>query len=1000
MYSLPTESASHTHYKEDGGQLPSSESSSAPAPSAIKLWNKAFSRIRAISRFKLTAVSCATCPVENILNIFEEKNTFLGASPPKHFMRKFGAALRDMVPVFLEGVTSEVFLQVCVNLQFLYFEPDDFLMSVGDTPDGWYFIVAGSCAVFASNEDAMNEEGSAKRLNVIKSGVGFGELGFLTETAKRNATITATAPHGAYTLFVPKLDYVEHLIRFMKKNDNIIDTQRLLCQSALLHWLDDRALIQLAHGVVVRDVEPFEVYKNQGDQLDEVFVVQTGFIKLVQRVGALSCTLAVLGPGDVGGISDLVVSLARNKNEAFCRCTYRTEGQRARLLLLRRHGFEQTVLSTLMPLVEDVVKVRLVWEAMRVRHKQRHPGTHMAITKNMMETYGYTRGPAEEMIQKRNRTKEEDLARKQFYRIGKRARRLARSVGVGPDTAMQNDTEVQKIVQDDRWTNRRKLNTKNRKNMSSSVQSNNRDNGNNEGSGDNNGSGRGSTGDGRGGGDGDDGDEDDYSHLDVPGRLRLAHDLYVQAVRFAKIARLGREAITAARLGEQCLQAMVLEDFKSLRVKARRLTQIAKARVAEVLRPIDANNENKGKERRLQALAKKCDHKVMIAFSSWMRAAKLLKEYMDMGKLNVKDDMIETQREMKSMKKLMQSLQLKKNELKNILPVKKVPRKRYEELSDEMDSSDDDMSMYVTTPATDRGMHDTRGLTLATTELARWNLLDGSDISLLKNTHVNVGEAGGGMGKSRVRWNMQGTIVPGNTDVVLDSVMFAAKLKQRSQRGHPQRPPGSPSALVGASPRKKTTNKKDKKNDASTSSVTVLPCVLPPHLVNMHVCVCESNTASGKLLKYLLEGEARRNLQFSCVVDIVTGAFKKGTEDPFIVQQQIAYGTQPNGFTFVVLDLGNVFSNKMTAMQYAKLPAPRRHAWKKRMYARKEQMINTSKQHFKDGCSIFCSIGEPGWEHLLVEMCKRGVVSGMIPKPYSAMGVRRLLKEHYYEVFK
>ena len=86
----------------------------------------------------------------------------------------------------------------------------------------------------------------------------------------------------------------------------------------------------------------------------------------------------------------------------------------------------------------------------------------------------------------------------------------------------------------------------------------------------------------------------------------------------------------------------------------------------------------------------------------------------------------------------MQSLQLKKNELKNILPVKKVPRKRYEELSDEMDSSDDDMSMYVTTPATDRGMHDTRGLTLATTELARWNLLDGSDISLLKNTHVNV----------------------------------------------------------------------------------------------------------------------------------------------------------------------------------------------------------------------------------------------------------------------
>ena len=46
-------------------------------------------------------------------------------------------------------------------------------------------------------------------------------------------------------------------------------------------------------------------------------------------------------------------------------------------------------------------------------------------------------------------------------------------------------------------------------------------------------------------------------------------------------------------------------------------------------------------------------------------------------------------------------------------------------------------------------------------------------------------------------------------------------------------------------------------------------------MVNMHVLVCESNHASGKLIKYLLEGEARRTLQYSCVVDVVTGQYKK-----------------------------------------------------------------------------------------------------------------------------
>ena len=97
----------------------------------------------------------------------------------------------------------------------------------------------------------------------------------------------------------------------------------------------------------------------------------------------------------------------------------------------------------------------------------------------------------------------------------------------------------------------------------------------------------------------------------------------------------------------------------------------------------------------------------------------------------------------------------------------------------------------------------------------------------------------------------------------------------------------------------------------------------------------------------------------------------------------------------MILDLGTVFTAGMTASQYKTLSAPRKTAWIKRMYNRKEKFIQTSKQHFKSDTTFFITVDEPSMNHLLLEMCNRGLVQGKIQKPYSAMGVRRLLKEHY-----
>jgi CRP-like cAMP-binding protein len=925
------------------------------------LWKKAIGKLRTVGSFKLTAVSCATCSIENIMSLFEEKAEKRGQLVGGQFLYKFCTELRQMVPLFLEGVSMEVFEQVCLSLTFLYHEPEERLMSVGDKPDGWYFIVAGSVAVFANDDDIHNIN---KRLGVIKAGVGFGELGFLTDDAVRNATITATAPHGVYTFFVPKDVYVDHLIRFNKKNDNIVDTQHFLRKAQMLHWLDSRALIQLAHSVVVREVEAFDTYHNQGDTLDEVFVVQTGFIKLIQRVGTMNCTLAILGPGDIGGISDLIVSLCRKKNDAFCRCSYKTEGQPAKLLAIRRYAFEQTVLSTLRPLIEDLVKIRLVWESMRVRHKQRHPGTHMEITKNMMETYGYTRGPASEMVQKRRRTQEEDEARNLFYHIGSKARQLARSVGVGPDMVKQNrSTETKKVVQAFKST---------LKSSSSSM-------------------------------------EKEYKHLDVVGRLRLAHEMYSDAVKHAKVARLGREASIASSLGEQCLQAMVLEDFKSLRIQARNLTQTAHLKVAEVIKSIDPRlAEESSKEMRLKkiALAKKCDHKVMVAFSTWMRTSKKLREYMKMNpKIKVKKDLIECERQIRKLKLLMHRLTIKKNELTSMIPA---PVKiRYNSAS-ESDSSEDDMSMYITsnnetmnrTLNADESMNDTIGidLQLNPAEVSNYDAYS-------KELDKSIAE---------LQWNMQGTAVPIRT-------IETNKKKYSHKQQRPTTPKEGGPAKFSKSPNKQrrfqlhtknvqnlllATAANTKSMDNSKSTVSILPRPISKHRVNMHVMVCESNIASGKLLKFLMEGEARRNLNLTCVVDLVSGPFKREEENPIFIQQhKMKHGSLPNGFTFVVLDLGNVFVDEpknqdsttkgsMTCMRFQQLPKSRRKKWIQRLYNQKEQMIEEAKKQFKTGTPIFVTINEPGWEHLLQEMCTRKLVQGIIRKPYTAMNVRWLLQEN------
>ena len=396
-----------------------------------KLWRKAGIMMKLVNAFKQTRDTCCVGSMEELVDLFATKNKYHG-SPPQAFIHSFAQSLRQLVPSFLEQVTNEVIQHLSPGLQLRCYDVDEYLMRVGDPPDGWYFIVSGSCSVFASTKDAetyvknfLGVDATEKRLGTIKCGSGFGEMAFLASEAKRSATILA-AQHGAVCIFVSKEDYKKHLLRFAKKFGEVIKTQKLLKSCIVFKWLPQQTQIQLAHSLTSKILEPFEVYKHESTLLDEVFIVKSGHVQLLKRVGMRSVNLAVLGRCDVGGITDMMVARAFGRREAHCRCTYKAEGQGATLLVLKRYSFNRIVVGAVGDMIDDIARIRIVFEGMRARHCIRHPETAMKITQDLMQTYGFSEGPATDMVYKHRRTLDEKDAKQKLFAVAKIARRSFR----------------------------------------------------------------------------------------------------------------------------------------------------------------------------------------------------------------------------------------------------------------------------------------------------------------------------------------------------------------------------------------------------------------------------------------------------------------------------------------------------------------------------------------------------------------------------------------------
>ena len=69
-------------------------------------------------------------------------------------IHEFASFLKQYVPSFLPDIPLENFIAICRGLELVRFEPGETVVSVGEVPDAWYFIVSGTLDVFRNDDDA------------------------------------------------------------------------------------------------------------------------------------------------------------------------------------------------------------------------------------------------------------------------------------------------------------------------------------------------------------------------------------------------------------------------------------------------------------------------------------------------------------------------------------------------------------------------------------------------------------------------------------------------------------------------------------------------------------------------------------------------------------------------------------------------------------------------------------------------------------------------------
>ena len=98
------------------------------------------------------------------------------------------------MPSFLPDIPLENFIAICRGLELVRFEPGETVVSLGEVPDAWYFIVSGTLDVFRNDEDAKLDKLASKNSAATL------EKWLFSNAKRRTATITSDKRSAALCL--------------------------------------------------------------------------------------------------------------------------------------------------------------------------------------------------------------------------------------------------------------------------------------------------------------------------------------------------------------------------------------------------------------------------------------------------------------------------------------------------------------------------------------------------------------------------------------------------------------------------------------------------------------------------------------------------------------------------------------------------------------------------------------------------------------------------------
>ena len=335
----------------------------------------------------------------------------------------FANALQEYVPSFLPDIPLENYIAICRGLELIRFQPGEIVVSVGDVPDAWYFIVSGSLDVYRNNADAKEKKGKLASKNF---GSHFGEMAFFSNAKRRTATVCSSHITKSVVLKVRKFKYEKYIMALHKDEAKVMERKEFFNKCKMLKSLTPSGTIQLAYSVKEHKYEPFTEIRAQGEEFHCIFAIISGNLTFVHKFPgskAADITLATLGPTHLAGFVDYISCRALDPHSIpYHRCAMVTGRNGAHVYKISSLSFSNVIMSKLGNEFLELAKIRKSFEIMRISNAIKHPDIRVNVTMPMLEAYGYIGTRAIEVLKETRSSAMEQESKKRVFKRANEAR--------------------------------------------------------------------------------------------------------------------------------------------------------------------------------------------------------------------------------------------------------------------------------------------------------------------------------------------------------------------------------------------------------------------------------------------------------------------------------------------------------------------------------------------------------------------------------------------------